>query len=762
MSDSDFFAPSGGGGVGTSTILAGTGITVTTAGAGKVTIADQELWHLLQTNGLPFYFVSQTDPGADYTTMTAADLAVGAAQPNGALIIVDPNYSSSAETLQNSPIWWWCGKVGKKGDQFSTYTTSILTISNGLGSHGAYNAGTTYAIGNVVNDPSVAGAGQQYYAKAASTGQSLSNATYWTAITVWSNSTAYVVGNVVQTGSAVGNPSQNAWICIQNNTGQSPPNSGSTAYWQILTDTLGSHVEKLCIQGGAFAQLKVDATQGTYKNITDIDLYNNSWGLTNNLESWLFITGSGTQQYMQGFDCYGVAIHDNYADGPGAIHITGPGICGAINFDQHSGYASEGSIQSGQVATMLGVDGQASLGTSFVFEGDIVPFANGSQLIFSWNADNSAKTNPQNTKVSELVFDNVYWEVHCPTTVITIPPSGATGAKLKFNAVFSNGLYAVEQPNAPVGSLTWGNITNTEWSAHGTNGLSSFQILDGNEIGDNPAGMTLGTMGTQTVDYVWSVRDPTNQLAMGGYDTPSCPPVTPVSASYACLNTDQTVLGTSGSGGITVTLPAASSGVGREISVVKIDNGAGALTIAPAGSDHINGATSNLTIAWQYGNYTLYSDGSSNWYQIVTPNSLAPAVPVYIGGLTAAATAATAAVAAGYSGSGCTITPRVTGRVRVQFSGGCTNQTAASTCSSQIYYYTSSTSNGSSLASWTAVGHPIVIRGPGVGAYGAFTRFAYITGLTVGTPYYFDIGYFTGASADTAQQQNVDFEAWEY
>ena len=85
MSDSDFFAPSGGGGVGTSTILAGTGITVTTAGAGKVTIADQELWHLLHTNGLPFYFVSQTDPGADYTTMTAADLAVGAAQPQQAL-----------------------------------------------------------------------------------------------------------------------------------------------------------------------------------------------------------------------------------------------------------------------------------------------------------------------------------------------------------------------------------------------------------------------------------------------------------------------------------------------------------------------------------------------------------------------------------------------------------------------------------------------------------------------------------------------------
>jgi hypothetical protein len=80
------------------------------------------------------------------------------------------------------------------------------------------------------------------------------------------------------------------------------------------------------------------------------------------------------------------------------------------------------------------------------------------------------------------------------------------------------------------------------------------------------------------------------------------------SADYTVGAGDHVINGTSGAGGITITLPAAS-GTGRKLTINKVDAGAGALTIDGNGAETINGsATASLTAQWD--SITIVSDGS--------------------------------------------------------------------------------------------------------------------------------------------------------
>lgn len=87
-----------------------------------------------------------------------------------------------------------------------------------------------------------------------------------------------------------------------------------------------------------------------------------------------------------------------------------------------------------------------------------------------------------------------------------------------------------------------------------------------------------------------------------------------VSTNHTCDTTDTNILGTSGASGITVTLPAANMS-GQIIRIVKVDSGAGALTVSRAGSDTINGTTV-LSLASQYDKCELISNGAGAWYRI--------------------------------------------------------------------------------------------------------------------------------------------------
>lgn len=85
-----------------------------------------------------------------------------------------------------------------------------------------------------------------------------------------------------------------------------------------------------------------------------------------------------------------------------------------------------------------------------------------------------------------------------------------------------------------------------------------------------------------------------------------------VSTGTALTSTSDYVRATGGSGGIALTLPAASARSGQPYTIKKIDSGAGAVTVTPAGADTIDGAANYiLLVQWQY--VALVSNGSTGW-----------------------------------------------------------------------------------------------------------------------------------------------------
>lgn len=82
--------------------------------------------------------------------------------------------------------------------------------------------------------------------------------------------------------------------------------------------------------------------------------------------------------------------------------------------------------------------------------------------------------------------------------------------------------------------------------------------------------------------------------------------------TYGIVATDDYVTGDATSAGFTMTLPAANTCKGHQIIIKKIDSSLNAVTIARAGSDTIDGATST-TLNTQYETVVLFSDGSATW-----------------------------------------------------------------------------------------------------------------------------------------------------
>jgi hypothetical protein len=103
------------------------------------------------------------------------------------------------------------------------------------------------------------------------------------------------------------------------------------------------------------------------------------------------------------------------------------------------------------------------------------------------------------------------------------------------------------------------------------------------------------------------------------------------SADYTVLTTDgyEYILVSTGNSDRTVTLPAASANGGRRLKIVKTDTGTGAVILARAGSDTINGATSQTTNG-QYSFQHVASDGTSVWYNIEEPTSFGSIAPTFL------------------------------------------------------------------------------------------------------------------------------------
>ena len=91
-----------------------------------------------------------------------------------------------------------------------------------------------------------------------------------------------------------------------------------------------------------------------------------------------------------------------------------------------------------------------------------------------------------------------------------------------------------------------------------------------------------------------------------------------VTAAYTIKPDDSTILCDATSAAFTVTLPAAkysgTAGDTLHFSIIKLDSGGNAITVAAAGSDTIIGSATFTGIVDQYDMVMLQSDGKSIWY----------------------------------------------------------------------------------------------------------------------------------------------------
>lgn len=86
------------------------------------------------------------------------------------------------------------------------------------------------------------------------------------------------------------------------------------------------------------------------------------------------------------------------------------------------------------------------------------------------------------------------------------------------------------------------------------------------------------------------------------------------SVAVAGTVTTSTEYVTTGAGGVTRTLPAAASGTStRRFTVLKVDSGAGALTVAPAGADTINGSATPLSTTTQWAGFEVQESAANGW-----------------------------------------------------------------------------------------------------------------------------------------------------
>ena len=81
--------------------------------------------------------------------------------------------------------------------------------------------------------------------------------------------------------------------------------------------------------------------------------------------------------------------------------------------------------------------------------------------------------------------------------------------------------------------------------------------------------------------------------------------------TYTATGNDGLLIGDTSGGGFTITLPSAASNPGKVLRFKNI--GTNTLTLARAGSDTIDGATSR-TLTVQYEAIELVSDGASAWH----------------------------------------------------------------------------------------------------------------------------------------------------
>lgn len=112
-------------------------------------------------------------------------------------------------------------------------------------------------------------------------------------------------------------------------------------------------------------------------------------------------------------------------------------------------------------------------------------------------------------------------------------------------------------------------------------------------------------------------------------------------------------------------------------------------------------------------------------------------------------------------GATCKITPVTSGRVRMGIRGALGNTAATITSNSQFKYGTGTAPANAAASTGTSVGGNIGVTSPaGASAVSAFAQEAVLSGLTVGTQYWFDIAL--GVNAGASVMNAVSCDAFEF
>lgn len=213
-----------------------------------------------------------------------------------------------------------------------------------------------------------------------------------------------------------------------------------------------------------------------------------------------------------------------------------------------------------------------------------------------------------------------------PTVSVTLGPTYATQINTVFDAIDVHDHTTGKGSRVPSAGI----LINTDLTF---GGYSAVQLKTTAYQSQGSALSSATTSAVYSVlgDLYWNNGGGTAVKITNGGALNTSLLVTTVLAPYA-TSTDYTILPAdiygiiqvnSGSGPRTITLPSANAvSNGRYYVIADVTGNAAAnnITIARAGADTIDGATS-ATIAVNYGSVELVSDGSSKWKTIVRPAS---------------------------------------------------------------------------------------------------------------------------------------------
>lgn len=197
------------------------------------------------------------------------------------------------------------------------------------------------------------------------------------------------------------------------------------------------------------------------------------------------------------------------------------------------------------------------------------------------------------------------------------PSAGATAGRFYYNTVSNEMSVRASAAFKPICYADLTNLSGTVLPANGGTG-AALTAANGAVVYSGASALALSAVGVKgqrlvsqgATTPIWQWQS-VKAIGTGDY----------TANVYTISNTDgfDVFDATTGNTARTVTLPASASNASRVINIRKADSGTGSVTIARAGSDTIDGATSDVLNS-QYASITLLCVGAV-WYVLEVHDS---------------------------------------------------------------------------------------------------------------------------------------------